>query len=119
LWQIDKCGVTVVQTAGLSASAVALVAMHKNSQKAEHTTLRRYIKKKIEVPKLNPHVRILMGLPGIGEKLAIDMVKRWGTAWAALTQPVELWIEVLGKAAAYNLAKQLGRPEDEYGDGWR
>ena len=61
--QLDKSGITVYQTTSSAATASMLVALYKNSQKEEHTTLQRYIKPRIELKELNPYVKTPIGVP--------------------------------------------------------
>ncbi len=114
--QLDKAGITIVETFDWSATAHTLVALYKNSQVKEHSTLRRYIKDKIITTERNPHVLTLMSVKngGIGEEKAKALITRYGTAWYVLNQPPEELAETLvgeedGKQRRFGLigAKRL------------
>jgi len=117
LSQLDKCGITIVQTFDYTATAMALVALYQNAQKAEHKTLRRYIKDKIYIETFNPHVLNLMSVEGggIGEEKAKALIDRYGTFWYCVNQDAEDLAETmvgnkrLGLATARRLLKALGR----------
>jgi len=95
--QLDKAGVTVVETFDYTATAMTLVALYQNSQKEEHQTLRRYIKDRIYIESKNPHVLSLMGLKGagLGEERAKAIINRYGSFWYALNQEPEDLAETL------------------------
>jgi hypothetical protein len=95
--QLDKAGVTIVETFDYTATAMAIVALYQNSQKPEHSTLRRYIKDRIYIESRNPHILSLMGLKGagIGEEKAKALIARYGTFWYTLSQPAEALAETL------------------------
>ncbi len=86
--QLDKAGVTIVQTFDYTATAMTLVALYQNAQKAEHKTLKRYIKDRIYVEDYNPHVLNLMSIKGggIGEEKAKALIERYGTYWYTINQ---------------------------------
>ena len=109
--QLDKAGITVVETFDYTATAMTLVALYQNSQKEEHKTLRRYIKDKIHIESYNPHVLTLMGVKngGVGEEIAKALIDRYGTAWYVLNQSVEDLSEtIIGeKRLGANRAKKL------------
>jgi len=119
--QLDKCGITIVETFDYTATAMTLVALYQNAQKEEHKTLRRYIKEHIYVETYNPHVITLMGIKngGIGEEKAKVLVERYGTAWYVLNQAPEELAETLvgeegnekriGMKAIQRLFKAIGR----------
>ncbi len=95
--QLDKAGITIVETFDWEATALTLVALYNNSQKAEHTTLRRYIKAHITVQPFNEHVITLMGIRGVnlGEARARALIERYGTVWYTLSQEIEDLAETL------------------------
>jgi len=112
-YQIDKCGVTVYQTGGLEASAVAIGAIYSNSQKEEHTTLRRYIKEKITPLVPDPYVATLMGLQGVdlGEVRAKALIKHFETPFFVFMASEEELCEVpgIGYGIARKIHEALGR----------
>ncbi len=95
--QLDKAGITIVETFDYTATAMTLVALYQNAQKPEHKTLRRYIKDRIYVDSKNPHIISLMGLKGggIGEEKAKALVEQYGTFWWVLQQEPEVLAETL------------------------
>jgi len=119
--QLDKAGVTIVETFDYTATAMTLVALYQNSQKEEHKTLRRYIKDRIYIELRNPHILSLMGLKGagLGEEKAKAIIARYGTFWYAIQQPAEELAETLvgeegkekrlGIKAVERLFKAIGR----------
>ena len=115
--QLDKAGITIVETFDWQATVHTLVALYKNSQKEEHTTLRRYIKDHIITTERNPHVLTLMGVKGggVGEEIGKALIERFGTAHYALTQDVDSLAETvvgekrLGPLRAKRLLKAFGR----------
>jgi len=120
LSQLDKAGITVVHTFDYASTAITLVALYNNSQKTEHTTLKRYIKEKIYPMPQNPHVASLMGIKGagVGEEKAKALIERFGTFWYTLNQDVESLAETLvgeekpkrfGVPSAKRLLKAIGR----------
>jgi len=120
--QLDKAGVTVVHTCHYVGTALALVALYQNSQKQEHTTLRRYIKEHIYIQSKNEHILSLMGIKGgaLGEAKAKALIDRYGTFWYTIQQPAEELAETLvgdedgkqkrlGMATVLKLFKAIGR----------
>ena len=119
--QLDKAGVTIVETFDYTATAMTLVALYQNSQKEEHKTLRRYIKDRIFIESQNPHILNLMSIKGggIGEAKAKAIIQRYGTFWYAINQSVEDLAETLvgeegkekrlGIKAVERLFKAIGR----------
>uniref|UniRef100_A0A6M3KU96 ERCC4 domain-containing protein n=1 Tax=viral metagenome TaxID=1070528 RepID=A0A6M3KU96_9ZZZZ len=113
--QLDKAGVTIVETFDYTATAMTLVALYQNSQKEEHKTLRRYIKDRIYIESQNPHILNLMSIKGggIGEEIAKALIQRYGTFWFTINQDVEALAETLvgeeGKEKRFgiNRAKKL------------
>lgn len=112
LWQLDKAGVTVVWVPNDEAAVTTLVAMYEQSQKMEHRTLRRYIKKKVQTVEDNPHVQTLMGIvgAGIGEARAKVLIARYGTVWSVLNAgPSELGdLPGIGPGVVSNLWRAIG-----------
>lgn len=86
--QLDKAGITIVHTCHYIGTALTLVALYQNSQKLEHTTLKRYIKHHIYVEPRNEHVLSLMGI-GFGEEQSKALIERYGTFWYTMNQPAE------------------------------
>jgi len=121
--QLDKAGVTIVETFNWEATALTLVGLYNNSQKEKHTTLRRYIKEHIYVKPFNEHVITLMGIRGVnlGEARAKALIERYGTVWYTLNQPAEDIAETLvgeedkkkrlGMATVNKLFKAIGRTQ--------
>ncbi len=115
--QLDKAGVTIVETFDYTATAMTLVALYQNAQKKEHKTLRRYIKDRIYIEANNPHIYNLMAIKGggIGEEKAKALIDRYGTFWYTVNQRVEDLAETmvgekrLGMRSAQRLLKVLGR----------
>ncbi len=115
--QLDKAGVTIVETFDYTATAMTLVALYQNAQKVEHKTLRRYIKDRIYIESKNPHIHNLMAIKGggIGEEKAKALIERYGTFWYTINQRVEDLAETvvgdkrLGVKSAQRLLKTLGR----------
>jgi len=109
--QLDKAGVTIVETFDYTATAMTLVALYQNSQKEEHKTLRRYIKNRIQIESKNPHILTLMSIKGggIGEEIAKALIDRFGTTWYTLNQDAEQLAETIvgEKRFGINRAKKL------------
>jgi len=113
LWQLDKCGITHFFTADLSGTAMLLSTMYKNSQKAEHSTMRRYIKPRIHIEERNPQVLSLMGVVGaeLGEVRARALVKKFGNLHRVVNATEEEICQVdgMGKVLARKLLRSVGR----------
>lgn len=115
--QLDRAGITIVNTCDYVGTAMTLVALYNNSQKVEHTTLKRYIKERIYPKPHNPHIETLMGIKGVnlGEAKAKALVERFGTVWYILNQSVESLAETLvgdkrlGEVVAKKLLEAVGR----------
>lgn len=115
--QLDKAGITIIQTPHWMGTAMTIVALYNNSQKAEHTTLRRYIKEKITVTPFNEHVITLMSIKngGLGEERAKALIDRFGTVWYTLQQTPESLAETLvgnkrlGVVVAKKFLKSIGK----------
>lgn len=119
--QLDKAGITIVETFDDVATAYTLVALYSSSQKLEHTTLRRYIKEHIVVVPYNQHVLNLMSVKGanLGEARAKALIERYGTFWYTINQSVEDLGETLvgeegkekrlGVVTARRLLRAIGR----------
>lgn len=119
--QLDKAGITIVHTCHYIGTAHTLIALYNNSQKHEHTTLRRYIKEKITVHPFNEQIITLMGIRGanLGEARAKALISRYGTVWYTLSQSTEDLAETLvgeegkekklGLVTAKRLHKAIGR----------
>lgn len=121
-WQLDKSGVTIVETFDDVSTAYTLVALYQNSQNPEHKTLRRYIKDRIVIVPYNPHVINLMSIKGVnlGEARAKALVERFGTFWYCINQTAESLAETLigdedgkqkrlGMVTAKRLLQAIGR----------
>lgn len=95
--QLDKAGVTIVETFDYTATAMTLVALYQNAQKEEHKTLKRYIKDRIHIENYNPHVLSIMGIKGggIGEEIAKAWIAQFGTFWYTIGQDPETLANVL------------------------
>jgi len=115
--QLDKAGITVVETFDYTATAMTLVALYQNSQELKHKTLRRYIKDRIFIESKNPHIYNLMAVKGggIGEEIARAWIEQFGTFWYCINQDVETLAEIMvgekriGTARAKKLLKAIGR----------
>jgi hypothetical protein len=100
LYLFDKAGCTVINTFDYHSTAHTLVTLYKESLKTEHTTLRRYIKAKLYVEEMNPHVLNLMSIKGggVGEVIAKALIDRFGTFWYVVSQePESLADTIIGK----------------------
>ena len=113
LWQLDKTGITVHYTPNYLGTAQFLCSAYKNSQKEEHTTLRRYIKPRIHIKGLDKQVLTLMGIEGanIGEQRALDLIARFGTAWEVMIAERHELTEIagIGDGLVDRLWKSVGR----------
>ena len=111
LSQLDKAGITIIHTSHYLATAMALVALYNNSQKAEHTTLQRYVKERITIRPHNEQVITLMGIKeaNIGEEIGRALIDRFGTVWYTLSQDVEVLAETIvgSKTLGINRAKRI------------
>jgi len=109
--QLDKAGITIVNTIDYVATATTLVALYNNSQKEEHTTFKRYIKQKVYPKPHNPHVETLMGVTGggVGEEIALTLIEKYGTAYYVLSQELEGLAETMvgKKQFGINRARKL------------
>ena len=117
LWQLDSCGISSYRTTNSHDTASALVAWYKSSQKEEHTTLRRYIKPRINPKAFDPAVLTLMGIAGVelGEIRAKALIDYFGSVWAVVNAPMSVLVDVdgIGPGLARKLIDALGREFDE------
>lgn len=117
LSQLDKAGITIVNTFDYISTAFTLVALYNSSQKLEHTTLRRYIKDRIYPKPYNPHILTLMGIAGanIGQEIGEALIERYGTVWYILNRDAEDLAETIiggkrfGLTRARKLLKAIGK----------
>lgn len=113
LWQLDKKGVTIINTFDEYSTAVAISAFYKNSLNTEHTTLERYIKHKNKAWHPNPHVQNLIDVYGVnlGPVKAEAAIKQFGTYWNVINQNSESLasIEGWGEKTALQLLRAIGR----------
>lgn len=113
--QLDRMGITVINTIDYRATASTLVALYKSQQKKqeEHTTFKRYIKPKVYPKPQNSHVETLMGLAGgnLGEVRAKALVDRFGTAWNVFNSSPDQLAQVdgIGYGLANRILKAIGR----------
>lgn len=115
--QLDKAGVTIVETFDYTATAMTIVALYQNAQKPEHKTLRRYIKDRIYVESHNPHVYNLMAIKGggVGEEIAKAWIEQFGTFWYTINQDAEVLAEIevnkkrVGLSRTKRFLKVIGR----------
>lgn len=126
LYQLDQAGISTFHTFDYTCTARAIVAWYNSTQISEHTTLRRYIKDRVYVPRSkdkvepgdrNPHILNLMSVKGggIGEETAKALIDRFGTFWYTINQNVEILAETIinkrkfGEAGAKKLLRAIGR----------
>ena len=114
-WQLDKCGITVLQFPNWDSFVIGLVAIYKNLQKPEHVTLRRYIKERIQPLDPNPYVMTLMGLykADIGPETARKLLEIYDTPFEIYTRPASQLALVpdIGPKTVKNIWKAIGRKE--------
>lgn len=117
LLQIDKAGITVVNTVNNFDTAATIVAFYSNLQKPEwsHSTLQRYIKPKIIVRAHNTHVQALVNLSqayklDIGEVKAEALIEHFGSLGRVLLAEVDelCVVEGIGKKTAEKLLEVIG-----------
>jgi DNA integrity scanning protein DisA with diadenylate cyclase activity len=117
IYQLDKAGITYLPTFNWVETAQALVTMHNNSLKPEHTTLKRYIKHKVFPEPWNHHVETLMGIRDenhksiVGEEGAKALIEEFESVWNIMVQEPEDLIVVpgIGKITARKLLEAIGR----------
>lgn len=98
LWSLDKSGVTHFIVSNSFATAYAIASWRKNSLESKHTTLRRYIKPKVDPGVRDRFVLTLMGVEGgrIGEATARVLLNEFGTPWNILAAEREELYKVKG-----------------------
>jgi len=109
LYQVSTF-VEVFQTPTTDATYSALTAFYKGDQKDEHRTFQRPFKEITYHP--NPQVVQLMGLlPGIGEKRATALIKKFSTVWNVVSaSPKELQkVEGIGPTLSTTMLRKIGR----------
>jgi len=117
IYQLDKAGITYLPTFDWVETAQALVTMHNNSLKPEHTTLKRYIKHKVVPKEWNNQIQTLMGIRDnhnksvVGEKGAKALIGEFETAWRVMVQEPEdlAMVEGIGLITARKLLTAIGR----------
>lgn len=115
--QLDRAGITIINTIDYKATAMVLVALYNNHQKIEHTTLQRYIKQRVYPKPFNPYVETLMGIKGgyVGADIAQSIIDKYVTPWCAFQQSAEQLAETmigkkrLGLARAKKILKSVGK----------
>lgn len=112
IYALDKQGISVYWTASLQSTAAALVSFVTESNKAEFTTFRRYIKKKPNIPNLNPQVAGLLNLcHGIGVVRAQALIGKFGTVYKVLTADKSKLLTVtgIGEGVVKQIFTDIGR----------
>lgn len=117
LYSLDKAGITVLEVPNLTAMAIAISSIYHNSQKAEHQTLRRYIKPKKnlteEGDEPRDYVLTLMGIIGanLGEKRARALIRTFTTPFGVFCRSDEeiAAVEGMGPTLARRLLQGVGR----------
>lgn len=115
LWSLDKQGITYYPSLNATTTAMMLSAFYHNSQKPEHTTLRRYTKYKEPAWQPNRHIANLINLKAdgleLGEKKATVLIKEFGTLWGVLQQDIHSLcsVEGVGIKTAQALLKGVGK----------
>lgn len=104
----------MITTANSQETATALIAMYEADQKDEdeHRTFKRHIRAANFHP--NPQVTMLMGcVPGLGDKLAGNLIRKYGTVWNVLSAtPAQLvQVEGIGSGRAKQILQIIGRPD--------
>ncbi len=116
-WQLDKAGISVYRTCHSRDTASALVAWYKSCQKAEHTTLQRYIKQRVAIRPFDARVLTLMGIEGVqlGEVRARALIEYFGSLWMVLNAPLSQLVQVdgIGVGVARKLITALERDYEE------
>jgi hypothetical protein len=115
-YQIDKAGITVMETINYVETAVAITAIYKNAQKSEHTTLNRYYKPRIHIKEKNVQVQALVNLSqayklNIGEVKAKQIIAQYGNLFNFLmADRGELErMDGIGKKTVDNIMEKVGR----------
>lgn len=126
LYQLDQAGISTFHTFDYNNTARALVAWYKSTQTQEHSTLKRYIKDRVFLPrskdKVNPqpynyHILNLMSVKGggVGEETAKALIEVFDTYWDVINQEVETLAETMvngrrfGELGAKRLLRSIGR----------
>jgi len=121
LYQLDKAGISHIETFNYEHTASSLIALYNSSQQREHATLKRYIRTKAVHRDWNPHVLSLMGIHTrtdsgmcrtfIGEKKAKALIDRYGTVWEVLCQDADelALTESVGIIDATKLLRAIGK----------
>lgn len=111
LWRLEKEGFAVYSFPNVEALCLGVASFVFNSQKAEHSTLRRYAKTKPVLWKPDPHIQLLVSLPTarIGEKTANKIIDHYGSPYAFFADSLEGMEAVVGLKTAVATMKDLGR----------
>lgn len=111
LYELDKSGVTVYHTNNLAGTIVTLVSLYNGSFEDSSKVLNRYRKPKPVVQERNPYVEQLMSIPGVGEKLAKELVGVYGTPFDVYSLSEEQLTQTagVGKRLAKEILTRVGR----------
>lgn len=115
VYSLQRVGINVIWTSNVLTSAAAIVSVHNNCQKEEHTTMQRHVKPRV-IWHPNPHIVALLGLSAayslnIGEGKASRIVDRFHDLWGFLEAKPEQIAELEGfsKASSEKILKSIGR----------
>jgi len=110
--QIEEAGIEYMDSPSLEATAIIISAIYRNSQKLEHSTLRRY-RKPLTGWRPNPYITSLMGLEGagLGEKKASMLIDKFKTPWGVFTASMEdiCTIQGFGRETVKNIWASIGK----------
>lgn len=113
LYQVGKY-LEVIQTPTMEATAKAIVSLHQNDQKEDHSTFHRYMRLMDWHP--NPQIEGMIALGrgvGIGAAKAEALIKRFGTIYNVITaKPEQLQgVAGLGRTNSIRLLRKVGRTD--------
>lgn len=110
-WSLRMIGINVVETSHYLMTVQAIAAHYFQTNKLEHSTMRRYLSPHITAMDKDPDVENLMRLKGanLGQVRAKALIARFGTFFATVTADGEELAKILGPAICDKFINAIGR----------
>ena len=107
LWRLDKQGIAVYVFPDLDSLCLGVASIISNTNKSEHRGLGNYRKTNKIRRDITPQEQFLMALPGVGPKIAKNILDQYGTPFNFFEAGVP--IKGLSQAKYRQIMKMIGR----------